>query len=126
VTYGMMWHRRAQVSKGSRMKYEWDSDAGMLRLDRVLHSAVFYPHDYGFIPQTLCDDGDPLDILVRGRLLHTRVCARTDMVGPAPCAASRWHVRVDGRTQTPMHLLHGSLAHGLPVQLCLLMMVPLR
>lgn len=55
-----------EVSKGSRMKYEWDSDAGMLRLDRVLHSAVFYPHDYGFIPQTLCDDGDPLDILVMG------------------------------------------------------------
>lgn len=55
-----------EVKKGSRMKYEWDKDVGMLRLDRVLHSAVFYPHDYGFIPQTLCDDGDPLDVLVMG------------------------------------------------------------
>ncbi|EWM23239.1 inorganic diphosphatase [Nannochloropsis gaditana] len=55
-----------EVSKGSRMKYEWDSNVGLLRLDRVLHSAVFYPFDYGFIPQTLCDDGDPLDVLVMG------------------------------------------------------------
>jgi inorganic pyrophosphatase len=37
-----------------------------LKLDRVLHSAVFYPHNYGFIPQTLCGDGDPLDVLVMG------------------------------------------------------------
>ncbi len=55
-----------EVAKGSRMKYEWDSDLGLLRLDRVLHSAVFYPFDYGFIPQTLCGDGDPLDVLVMG------------------------------------------------------------
>lgn len=53
-----------EVSKESRNKYEWDHDLGVLCLDRVLHSAVYYPHDYGFIPQTLCGDGDPLDILV--------------------------------------------------------------
>ncbi len=53
-----------EVSKNSRNKYEWDHDLGVLTLDRVLHSAVYYPHDYGFIPQTLCGDGDPLDILV--------------------------------------------------------------
>lgn len=53
-----------EVSKESRNKYEWDHDLGVLTLDRVLHSAVYYPHDYGFIPQTLCGDGDPLDILV--------------------------------------------------------------
>lgn len=53
-----------EVCKGSRNKYEWDNKLGFLRLDRILHSAVFYPHDYGFIPQTLCDDGDPLDVLV--------------------------------------------------------------
>mmetsp|Transcript_17362 Transcript_17362/g.26037 ORF Transcript_17362/g.26037 Transcript_17362/m.26037 type:complete len:147 (-) Transcript_17362:238-678(-) len=39
-----------------------------MRLDRVLHSAVFYPHNYGFLPQTLCGDGDPLDVLVMGDL----------------------------------------------------------
>jgi len=53
-----------EVSKESRNKYEWDHDLGVMRLDRVLHSAVFYPYDYGFIPQTLCGDGDPLDVLV--------------------------------------------------------------
>ena len=55
-----------EVAKGSRNKYEWDESVGFLRLDRVLHSAVFYPHNYGFVPQTLCGDGDPLDVLVLG------------------------------------------------------------
>ena len=58
-----------EVAKGSRNKYEWDDAIGFLRLDRVLHSAVFYPHNYGFIPQTLCGDGDPLDVLVLGEAL---------------------------------------------------------
>ena len=58
-----------EVSKGSRNKYEWDDKIGFLRLDRVLHSAVFYPHNYGFFPQTLCGDGDPLDVLVLGEPL---------------------------------------------------------
>ena len=55
-----------EVSQGSRNKYEYNKATGLLMLDRVLHSAVFYPYDYGFIPQTLCDDGDPLDVLVMG------------------------------------------------------------
>lgn len=55
-----------EVSSGSRNKYEWDQDRCVLTLDRVLHSAVHYPHDYGFIPQTICGDGDPLDIIVMG------------------------------------------------------------
>lgn len=53
-----------EVSANSRNKYEWDQENGVLMLDRVLHSCVFYPASYGFIPQTLCGDGDPLDILV--------------------------------------------------------------
>ena len=53
-----------EVSQYSRMKYEWSHLKKSLELDRVLHSAVFYPHNYGFIPQTLCEDGDPLDVLV--------------------------------------------------------------
>jgi inorganic pyrophosphatase len=54
-----------EIPRGSRNKYELDKDSGMLRLDRVLYSAVHYPGDYGFIPRTLHEDGDPLDILVR-------------------------------------------------------------
>ena len=50
--------------KGSTNKYELDKKTGLLRLDRVLYSAVYYPADYGFIPRTYCDDGDPLDVLV--------------------------------------------------------------
>jgi inorganic pyrophosphatase len=53
-----------EIPKGSRNKYELDKETGLLRLDRVLYSAVFYPADYGFIPRTFCDDGDPLDALV--------------------------------------------------------------
>jgi inorganic pyrophosphatase len=53
-----------EVPKGSKNKYELDKDSGFLRLDRVLYSAVHYPANYGFIPRTFCDDGDPLDALV--------------------------------------------------------------
>jgi inorganic pyrophosphatase len=53
-----------EIPKGSRAKYELDKDSGLLRLDRVLYSSVYYPTNYGFIPRTYCDDGDPLDILV--------------------------------------------------------------
>ena len=53
-----------EIAKGSHLKYEVDKPTGLLRLDRVLYSAVFYPANYGFIPRTHADDGDPLDILV--------------------------------------------------------------
>lgn len=53
-----------EIPRGSHLKYEVDKPTGLLRLDRVLYSAVFYPTNYGFIPRTLSDDGDPLDILV--------------------------------------------------------------
>ena len=56
-----------EIPKGSTNKYEMDKETGLLRLDRVLHSAVYYPADYGFIPRTYCDDGDPLDALVLGQ-----------------------------------------------------------
>jgi inorganic pyrophosphatase len=56
-----------EVPKGSVNKYELDKETGLLRLDRVLYSAVHYPADYGFIPRTFCDDGDPLDALVLGQ-----------------------------------------------------------
>lgn len=53
-----------EIPKGSKGKYELDKASGLLRLDRVLFSSVHYPANYGFIPQTYCDDHDPLDILV--------------------------------------------------------------
>ncbi len=53
-----------EIPKGSKGKYEMDKDSGLLKLDRVLFSSVHYPANYGFIPQTFCDDQDPLDILV--------------------------------------------------------------
>src|SRR6266704_2363670 len=53
-----------EIPQGSRNKYESDHDEHVIRLDRVLHSSVHYPTDYGFIPGTLSKDGDPLDVLV--------------------------------------------------------------
>lgn len=53
-----------EIPQGSRTKYEIDKPTGLLRLDRVIYSSFHYPVNYGFIPQTLGDDGDPLDILV--------------------------------------------------------------
>lgn len=72
-----MWHNLApgpqvpdivyavvEVPKGSRNKYEYSKRAGVIKLDRVLYSPLHYPGDYGFIPQTYFEDGDPMDILV--------------------------------------------------------------
>lgn len=56
-----------EIPRGSKNKYELDKKTGMIKVDRVLYSAVHYPANYGFIPQTWCDDEDPLDILVLGQ-----------------------------------------------------------
>ena len=56
-----------EIQQGGSNKYEYDKELGLFRLDRVLYSAVHYPMAYGFIPSTLADDGDPLDILVMTR-----------------------------------------------------------
>ena len=53
-----------EVPKGSQLKYELDKESGFIMLDRVLYSAVHYPGDYGFIPQTCSDDGDPTDVVI--------------------------------------------------------------
>lgn len=55
-----------EIPRGSSNKYEYDKDLGVFRLDRPLYSPLFYPFDYGWIPQTLASDGDPLDVLVIG------------------------------------------------------------
>ncbi len=53
-----------EIPRGSRNKYEYDHERHLIRLDRRLFSATFYPADYGFLPDTLAEDGDPLDVLV--------------------------------------------------------------
>ncbi|TXG63132.1 hypothetical protein EZV62_010126 [Acer yangbiense] len=53
-----------EITKGSKVKYELDKKTGLIKVDRVLYSSVVYPHNYGFIPRTLCEDNDPLDVLV--------------------------------------------------------------
>lgn len=53
-----------EIPMGSKVKYELDKETGLLKLDRMLYSAVYYPANYGFIPQTYAEDDDPLDVLV--------------------------------------------------------------
>lgn len=53
-----------EIPMGSKVKYELDKSSGLLMVDRILFSAVYYPANYGFVPRTYCEDGDPLDILV--------------------------------------------------------------
>ena len=57
-------HCLVEIPKGSRNKYEWDDELQAIKLDRFLFASVVYPTDYGFIPQTLGEDGDPLDAMV--------------------------------------------------------------
>lgn len=63
-----------EIPKGSRAKYELDKKSGLLRLDRVLYSSVYYPANYGFIPQSYGDDNDPLDILILSQIDFTPLC----------------------------------------------------
>lgn len=63
-----------EIPKNTRAKYELDKDTGLLRMDRVLYSSVYYPANYGFIPQTYCDDNDPLDILVLTQITMVPMC----------------------------------------------------
>lgn len=63
-----------EIPKGSRAKYELDKESGLLKLDRVLYSSVYYPANYGFIPQSYCDDHDPLDILILSQIDCVPLC----------------------------------------------------
>jgi inorganic pyrophosphatase len=76
-----------EIPRGSRNKYEIDKETGLIRLDRVLHSTQQYPFDYGFVPQTLWDDGDALDVvllttqpLAPGIIVHARPVAVLHMI----------------------------------------------
>ncbi|MCH8495162.1 MAG: inorganic diphosphatase [Balneolales bacterium] len=63
-----------EIPKGTRAKYELDKDSGLLRIDRVLYSSVYYPANYGFIPKTYCDDNDPLDIMILSQVDIVPMC----------------------------------------------------
>jgi inorganic pyrophosphatase len=63
-----------EIPRHTRAKYELDKDSGLLKLDRVLYSSVYYPANYGFIPKTYCDDHDPLDILVLSQITIVPLC----------------------------------------------------
>lgn len=63
-----------EIPKNTRAKYELDKESGLLKLDRVLYSSMYYPANYGFIPQTYCDDKDPLDILVLSQITIVPMC----------------------------------------------------
>lgn len=95
-----------EIPKGSNNKYEVDKDTGLIKLDRANYSAAAFPYDYGFVPQTLWDDGDPLDVilvttypLAPGILVAARPVAVIDMVDDGdsdykiiavPCDDKRW------------------------------------
>ncbi|MDR1652707.1 MAG: inorganic diphosphatase [Prevotellaceae bacterium] len=63
-----------EIPRGTRAKYELDKENGLIRLDRVLFSSVYYPANYGFIPQTYCEDHDPLDILILSQIEVVPLC----------------------------------------------------
>lgn len=63
-----------EIPQNTRAKYELDKESGLLMMDRVLYSAMYYPANYGFIPQTYCDDKDPLDIVVLSQINIVPLC----------------------------------------------------
>ena len=63
-----------EIPKNIRAKYELDKESGLLKMDRVLYSSINYPANYGFIPQTYCDDDDPLDILILSQVAVQPLC----------------------------------------------------
>ncbi len=107
-----------EIPKNSRAKYELDKDSGLLMLDRVLFSSVYYPANYGFIPQTYCDDNDPLDILVLSQIEMQPLClVRAKIIGVmrmldqgeaddkliAVCANDKSVAHINDITEMPEH-----------------------
>ncbi len=63
-----------EIPANTRAKYELDKESGLLKMDRVLYSSMYYPANYGFIPRTFCDDKDPLDIVVLSQIAVVPMC----------------------------------------------------
>ncbi|MDI3256488.1 MAG: inorganic diphosphatase [Kyrpidia sp.] len=114
-----------EIPTGSQNKYEYDKQKGVFRLDRVLYSPMHYPTEYGYIPETLAEDGDPLDILVLttfptfpGCVIESRVVGvllMTDDKGKdekllgVPTEDPRWK-QVQSLNDVPPHILD-EIAH---------------
>ena len=93
-----------EIPLRSSVKYELDKQSGLIKLDRVLYSAVYYPANYGFIPQTLAEDDDPLDVLVLCQeavvpltLIHARAIGLMTMID----AGKKDHKVISVATQDP-------------------------
>jgi inorganic pyrophosphatase len=93
-----------EIPFGSSVKYELDKASGLIKLDRVLYSAVYYPANYGFIPQTLAEDDDPLDVLVLCQetvvpltIIHARAIGLMTMID----AGKRDHKIIAVATEDP-------------------------
>ncbi|KFK40208.1 inorganic pyrophosphatase [Arabis alpina] len=72
-----------EISKGGKVKYELDKNSGLIKVDRVLYSSIVYPHNYGFIPRTICEDSDPIDVLepvLTGSFLRARAIGLMPMI----------------------------------------------
>ncbi len=71
-----------EIEKGSKKKYELDKESGAIILDRILHTSTHYPANYGFIPRTYADDGDPLDVLlICSEIIHPLSLVRCYPIG---------------------------------------------
>ncbi len=93
-----------EIPFGSSVKYELDKQSGLIKLDRILYSAVYYPANYGFIPQTLAEDGDPLDVLVlcqEAVVPLTLMCARAVGLMTMMDSGKRDHKIIAVATQDP-------------------------
>jgi len=118
-------HVRVEIPRGSRNKYEWDQDLRAIKLDRFLFSSMVYPTDYGFFPETLAEDGDPLDAMVcvdqptfPGCVIQVKAIAlfrMSDETGPddkvlcVPCDDPNWkHVE---RLEDLPQQMHDEIAH---------------
>jgi len=112
-----------EIPFGSSVKYELDKKSGLIRLDRVLYSAVYYPANYGFIPQTLAEDDDPLDVLVFCQetvapltLMHARTIGLMTMVD----AGKKDHKVIAVATQDPEFSAYHEAAEMPPHRLLML------
>jgi inorganic pyrophosphatase len=112
-----------EIPFGSSVKYEMDKNSGLIKLDRVLYSAVYYPANYGFIPQTLAEDDDPLDVLVLCQetvvpltLIHARTIGLMTMID----AGKKDHKIIAVATQDPEFSSYREAAEMPPHRLTML------
>ncbi|RZR92526.1 hypothetical protein BHM03_00020838, partial [Ensete ventricosum] len=108
-----------EITKGSKVKYELDKKTGLIKVrafaghlsqvDRILYSSVVYPHNYGFIPRTLCEDNDPMDVLVLMQYMQTQMLkAGASDSGLLPACQGYWTYAYDRSGKSLNHEpIHG-------------------